>query len=232
MDDNLSLPFLTTNKINRLHSRGALLVRGKEVCLCDHQGRPTQLKCSPISHSFVYSSAAVKVPAFSWGEFPLTVAAIAKGKMSQKEGLLVGDDRFMHRTGLHPIRRRITGCTAEGLTAEAVLNMTDQEVTIPKGTRYGIYALRSKEEEATNNSGRGPQTYEEKDRWLIKEFRLKKSPFFQNPKRMEAALNSLRKHWGGFSLGGAFGKTSLIEHHIETATITRSIPDTDQSILH
>ncbi len=220
MDVNLSLPFLTANKIDQLHSRGALLVRGREVCLRDHRGRPTESGRSPISHSFVYTSAAVKVPAYSWGEFPLTVAAVAEGKMMQKEGLLVGDDRFMHRTGLHPVRRRITGCTAEGLTAGAVLNMTDQEVTIPKGTRYGIYALRSEEEEIsnTNHEEIKPHTDEEKDQWLIKEFRLRKSPFLQNPKNMEAALATLKKHWGVFSLDGAFGKTSLIEHHIETGT--------------
>ncbi len=35
---------------------------------------------------------------------------------------------------------------------------------------------------------------------------------------MEAALATLRKHWGVFSLDSAFGKTSLIEHHIETGT--------------
>ncbi len=155
MDVKLSLPFLTTNKIDQLHSRGALLVRGREVCLRDHQGRPTESGRSPISHSFVYTSAAVKVPAYSWGEFPVTVAAVAEGEMMQKEGLLVGDDRFMHRKGLHPVRRRITGCTAEGLTAGAVLNMTDQEVTIPKGTRYGIYALRSEEEETDNTNNEG-----------------------------------------------------------------------------
>ncbi len=92
--------------------------------------------------------------------------------------------------------------------------MTDQGVMIPKGTRYGIYALRSKQEEITDHSSEGPQTNKEKDSWLIKEFRLKKSPFLQDPKHMEAALATLKKHWGVFSLDGAFGKTSLIEHHI------------------
>ena len=130
----------------------------------------------------------------------------------------MGDDCFMHRTGLHPVRRRITGCTAEGLTAGAVLNMTDQEVTIPKGTRYGIYALRSEEEETTNTNNGNDGTNKEKDKWLIREFCLQKSPFLQDPKRMEAALATLRKHWGVFSLDGAFGKTSLIKHHIETGT--------------
>ncbi len=70
MDVNLSLPFLTANKIDQLHSRGALLVRGREVCLRDHQSRPAESNCSPISHSFVYTSAAGKVPAYSWGKFP------------------------------------------------------------------------------------------------------------------------------------------------------------------
>ncbi len=222
MDVNLSLPFLTTNKVDQLHSRGALLVRGRarDVCLRDHRGRPTESGRSPISHSFIYTSAAVKVSSYSWGEFPVTVAAVAEGKMLQTEGLLVGDDHFMHRTGLHLVRQRITGCTAEGLTAGAVLNMTDQEVTIPKGTRYGIYALRSEEEETTNtnNERERPQTNKEKDKWLIKEFRLQKSSFLRNPKHMEAALATLKKHWGVFSLNGAFGKTSLIKHHIETGT--------------
>ena len=37
---------------------------------------------------------------------------------------------------------------------------------------------------------------------------------------MKAALTTLRKHWSVFSLDGAFGRTSLIEHHIETGTHT------------
>ncbi len=124
----------------------------------------------------------------------------------------------MHKTGLHPIRRRITGCTAEGLTTGAVLNMTDQEVTIRKGTRYGVYTLRSEEGESSPPTNTGPQTDEEKDRWLNTEFRLKKSPFLQDPKCMKAALTTLPKHWSVFSLDGAFGRTSRFKHHIETGT--------------
>ncbi len=169
MDVNLSLPFITANKIDQLHLRGALLVRGMEVCLRDHQGRQAESNCSPISHSFVYTSAAVKVPAYSWREFPLTVAAVAEGKMSQQKA--PSRRRPIHAqdwTAPDPTRRRITGCTAKGLTAGAVLNMTEQEITIPKGTRY---ALRN-EEEAPLPPHVGPQTDEEKDRWLIREFRL------------------------------------------------------------
>ena len=80
--------------------------------------------------------------------------------------------------------------------------------------------MRSEEEETTNtnNGGARPQTNEEKYKWLIKEFRLQKSPFLQNPKHMAAALATLKKHWDVFSLDGALGKTSLVEHHIETGT--------------
>ncbi len=75
--------------------------------------------------------------------------------------------------------------------------MTDQEVTIPKGTRYGIHALRSKEQEITNNNDKRPQTNEEKDRGLIKEFRLKKSPFLQE-------MHGSRANYAQEILGGRF----------------------------
>ncbi len=35
---------------------------------------------------------------------------------------------------------------------------------------------------------------------------------------MKAALTTLRRHWSVFSLNGAFGRTSFIEHHTKTGT--------------
>ena len=214
MDANLSLPFLQKNQIDQLHSRGCLRVGGREMQLMTADGKPTEIRCSTLQ-SFIYSSRAVKVPAFSWAEFPISVAAVQEGKMSSGDGLVIGEDEFMHKTGLHPLRRSIVACTKEGYALAAVLNMTDEELLVPAGQRYGTFALVPQKREEAEQETR-EWTEEQKDKWLWEEFQLGNSPFLRTPRLKEEALTVLKKHWAIYSTDGSFGKTSLLKHAIHT----------------
>ena len=111
-----------------------------------------------------------------------------------------------------------------------VLNTLGRPVKLRAGTVYGTFAgVRILEDEvplpevaALSSPGpEGPEdktlaTDSQKREWLIKEFRLKASPFLRKPEEQEKAVRLLLRYWDVFSLHGEFGHTNLIQHEIHT----------------
>ncbi len=146
MDVNLSGPFLQNQRIDLLNTRGCLRWKGREVGLRTAQG---SLLVSSVqseerggaNYSDVYVGRKVRISPFSWGEFPVRIAAIQEGKMDVYRGCLQGSNAFMERTSLHPYRRHTLYPLPTGWAAAAALNTTDEEVVIHEGTHYGAFAL-------------------------------------------------------------------------------------------
>jgi transposase InsO family protein len=139
--------------------------------------------------------------------------------MSEGEGMLVGNDSFMHKTGLHPYRRKLITEMSLGRMAARAMNMTSEDVKIPAGQKYGLFALmptvtESAETEATKN-----WTASEKEDWLCQEFQLNSNPLLKKNDRLKKVLQMLQRHWTIFSTDGAFGKTELIQHDIHTEAV-------------
>jgi hypothetical protein len=231
MDLNISGPFLQQHGIDQLHSRGCLLVQGREVRLLCADGEPVERCMEMLVTSNVYTEKEVHVGPYTMAEFPVKIAAVMEGQMPAAQGIMVGDEEFMERTKLHPYRRHITGCTEAGYSVATVMNTTDTEKIIPAGMKYGIYALLPSQEVSINSLGPSTDAVineneiidngktwsdEKKDKWLTAEFRLKESPFLQPIGQLKAALRVLRKHWDIFSIDGSFGKTHLVKHDIHT----------------
>jgi hypothetical protein len=59
-------------------------------------------------------------------------------------------------------------------------------------------------------------TEKDKREWLIRQFKLKASPFLQKPWQLKKAVDALLLYWDIFSHDGSYGKTSLIKHRVIT----------------
>ena len=222
MSVNVSGPFLQSNDIDQLHSKGMLRVAGREIKFVNGNGKPVkQTVCSMSAPAYV--TRAVCIPAYSWGEFPVHLAAIHDGGFPEGEGMLVGEDAFMHKTGLHPYRRQVVTDIQQGYMAAGALNMTAEEVTIPAGQKYGMFALLpaypdpNKVNDAASQQKKWSRS--KKEEWLAEEFELNKNPLLSSKDRMVQVLEMLCKHWEIYSTDGSFGRTELIQHDIHTEAV-------------
>ena len=224
MDVNLSGPFLQNQKIDLLNTRRCLRWKGKEVGLRTAQGIllvgsvEKEEEEGGANYSHVYVGKKVRIPPYSWGEFPVRISAIQEGKMNASMGKLQGSDAFMERTSLHPYRRQTLQPLPTGWAAAAALNTTDEEVTIQEGTQYGVFALmptKEKEEEVDSTHW----TDARKEKWLTEEFRLDENCMLKEASRKKALLDILLKHWDVFSTDGSYGRTTLVQHDILTEKV-------------
>ena len=153
----------------------------------------------------------------------------------------------MDKTDLHPGLNALVHLRADGTLRAAVLNSTDHDVPVRRGTRYGhleaaeaaVNGLGQSESQAqrmakdakaaakTAKASQVPlprgaaqcSTAERRD-WLEAQYHLSNSPFLRNPVDLKAAEDVLLEFWDSFSHDGSYGKTHLLKHRI----ITEDVP--------
>ena len=136
MPFNISGPFLHANKIDQIHSEGALKVQGRRIPLIASVGAVEEQEavCSNL-----YVNQTTTIPAMSTGQLEVKVAEIIAGRMPGGDGMVRGGDRFMEKTNLHPYLYTVVTTSPEGKAKVGVLNTTTDPITVQAGTKYGSF---------------------------------------------------------------------------------------------
>ena len=207
--------------IDQLHSRGCLLVHGKEVGLLSQNGEP---KGARTTTSAMYALKRTIIPPGRIANLPTKVQTVANGECEPGEGIVTGDEEKLAELTLQPGPPVLALCLDGGISTITVANLQKETITIPAGYRIGQFDKSSKLNinlirPTTKPKDADPHanwTDQEKDTWLIKEFKLEGNKMLQKPKVWKAALRILRRHWKIYSIDGSFGKTHLLQHEIHT----------------
>ena len=210
MDFNISGPFLQNNAIDQLHSRNCLLLQGKEIPLLNKAGQPVSAPFQTTT-SGVYLKRGVCLEPQHIMEAPGFVAAVADGKMTAGEGVFQNTD-----LSSPAIEWQLSACNQAGLMSITLINTSPFPVELPKGKKVGEFLITEEEGSEVVEKESNHWTEEVKKEWLIKEFRLKDSPWLKKKEDLDAALKMLLRNWSIYSTDGSFGKTSLLQHEIDT----------------
>ena len=218
MEMNLSGPFLKQHQIDQLHSRGCLLVHGKEVGLVSQTGEPGSKE---EGISAIYAMKKTIIPPGRVACLPVKVQTVANGIWAPGMGTITGCDEALGNLELNPGPPVDTLCLPEGISTITVVNLQQDEAIVPAGYRMGYFEkrpsinlLRPKTEK--KEVPKKKWSDHEKDEWIIREFRLDGNKMLKKPKIKHAALAVLRRHWEVYSTDGSFGKTHLLKHEIHT----------------
>jgi hypothetical protein len=60
---------------------------------------------------------------------------------------------------------------------------------------------------------------EKRRAWMLDNFKLSTSPVLNTPQKVDRAVEFLDGYWDLYRIDGSFGKTNLIEHHINTENL-------------
>ena len=230
MGFNISGPFMKKIGLDQLHSSNSIRICGQEI--------PMERK-SKTTQSGIYIAEDVKIPPQSGTFVRANIAEIQNNRMQCNEGLVIAHLDFAIQSDLVPTPRSLVKVSPEGITYVAVLNTSPEDVPLARGTRYGTFCLSSdmshsalSGEEAcslsppsinqlTTPSGNKALYRPSKKSFslrqkMIKEFRLEKSPFLKDPRRLNKVVDLLMKYSSVVSFNEEYGKTDLVEHSIDT----------------
>ena len=187
----------------------------------------------------VRMAATVTVPARSTKLVPLLADLKTRGwRGTTREAQLLGSAKFMDETDLHPARKAVVRFDKEGRTWAAVQNTLYKPVKLRAGMEYGVAELvtvpsevpaeaakkrRAQLKEEMSNSKFGKYTPDQQREFLVRCFRLDKSPFLRKSTELWKAAEFLRQYWPDFAWDGSYGTTPLLEHHIELKQGARPI---------
>ena len=145
MPFNISGPFLKRHNIDQLHSEDALRIAGRKVKLVSVlQTKPT----AEVGSTGVYLHQKVTIPAQSQILATVVAAEVAAGNMPAGDGLCdASDGHFMDKHDLHPWIRTAVRCDNNGLFSVGIMNTLDDDITLPKGTRYGSFTLATSDQQ-------------------------------------------------------------------------------------
>ena len=152
-------PYLAAHKIDQIHSRSSLRVRGQLVPLLRHANEAIRtleaVETAPVECN-AYVARLTIVPANSAVYLPLSIAKVQKGKTPCGVGLLATHYRAMERFNVHPVLNAIVSVDPQGYTWTSVLNTLSEDITIPSGARFGKFTLTCSAEEQEQYPGRIP----------------------------------------------------------------------------
>ena len=137
MNLNISGPFLAANKIDQLHSKNCLLVKGQYVPLTIHAP-------SREIHSLV--DYQLKTPTYVREEViitPRSQAFLPLGTdttIPNSERFIEGSASIMQSTNLHPVISALCKSSPAGIITTTAMNTLDQEIKVPAGTYYGSFS--------------------------------------------------------------------------------------------
>ena len=157
--------------------------------------------------------------------------AVEKGHLPPRDAILTGEVSFMEKTDLHPWLNTVVSCSEAGQIQAAVLNTTSEPVPVRRGTLYRtvkllrapteqdqypwrVATLSKDAEAAVATTTTSPSAAELEE--VISSFRLRESPFLQQPDALAQATALLWKHKDTFTHDGSFGRTALLKHRIQT----------------
>ena len=153
MDVNLCGPFLKEYGIDQIHSRNCLKVQNRFVPVYAADYMRTRPEATS---SGVYVAERRTLPPRSVSVVAVTVAEMAKANMDVGEGVLIcGEDALGGRSRKGEARRNallswnnvLVTPGEKGKLLAGIMNLDDEPVVLPKGTKYGDFVLSCSEEQ-------------------------------------------------------------------------------------
>jgi hypothetical protein len=218
---NISGPFLHHHRIDQLHSRGALQVRGGLVPV--HAA-----KQAPTCWVYAKGNARAAPRAITWIQGVASVHGIAV------VGLLRGNQQLGQRWGqLVPAGEGRADVGPDGTLEVAVYNPTTTAIALHGSSRIASIELRDCPEvrRALAEGPAGPAPKRDQGQgaearatpeWVRRELRprLQESDSaLTSAAEVEEALGLLEQYADIFSIDGSYGQTNLLKHAIHTADV-------------
>jgi len=133
MDINISGPWLKAHDWDQIHSKNALQINNKLVILYHKTNK--KRKEEPFAIAYTTKSHVARRDHLTLIE--LKAPAVSQGRVPYGEAILTGDADFMKKTDLHPWLNAVLDTDIHGRFIAAVLNTSDNDITIPEGLKYG-----------------------------------------------------------------------------------------------
>jgi hypothetical protein len=150
MPFNLAGPFLKKHKIDQIHSEDCIRFQGHDVKLLKRRkGSYTHVEAA-LSNVYVVKKTVVKP--MQHATVTLRAAEVEQKIMPAGNCVVTGSIKFMDTTNLHPWIYALTKVGEDGRLIAAVMNSTEEEITIQPGTCYCTISL----------TANGHQAWEEK----------------------------------------------------------------------
>jgi hypothetical protein len=139
MPFNLAGPFLKKHKIDQIHSEDCIRFQGHDVKLLKRRkGSYTDVETA-LSNVYVVKKTVVKP--MQHAIVTLRAAEVEQKSMPTGNCVVTGSIKFMDTTNLHPWIDALTKVGEDVRLIAAVMNSTDEEITIQPGTCYGTISL-------------------------------------------------------------------------------------------
>jgi hypothetical protein len=146
MPFNLAGPFLKKQGIDQIHSKDGIRFQGHDVKLLKRRkGSYTDVEAA---HSNVYVVNKTVVEPFPHATVTLQANEVEQRSMPPGNRVVTGSIGFMDTTNLYPWIDALTKVGEDGRLIAAVMNSTDEAITIQTGTCYGTISLTAKGHEA------------------------------------------------------------------------------------
>jgi hypothetical protein len=154
MPFNLAGPFLKKYKIDQIHSEDCIRFQGHDVKLLKRRkGSYTDVEAA-LSNVYLVKKTVVKP--MQHATVMLRATEVEQRSMPAGDCVVTGSIGFMDTTNLHPWIDALTKVGEDGRLIAAVINSTDEEITIQPGTCHGTISL----------TANGHQAWEEKP-WCL-----------------------------------------------------------------
>ena len=241
MNVNISGPFMAKHSIDQMHSRNALSVQGHLVPLFGTGANRTlaAMQQTETTSSVAYVTNDTIVPPLSACFLPLRIPEVEKGQMSQGEGIVEATQHFVESTDCHPVLSALVVVDSHGETHTSVMNSLDRPIKITRGQRFGVFYRNdppsvcslgantaTKQSSGLDTKGKvkkrassvspGSTSPSLSRSELRKRFNIDSSPALETSAQRERALDLLEEFSDLFSTGDQYGKTTLVEHEINT----------------
>ena len=227
---NLCATFLAQLQLSIDFSKNCATYLGHKLPLLASEHE--KIACNQVSGR-AYADQTVSLAPNHWRYLPLRVPAIHAGFMPPEDGLLQSFSSFESTTDLHPWKLVALRPSSQGFLVAGIMNTTDREITVPRGTLFGSYRLVTSihnpkpgfvlaimpedkyDESKLPNSPHKSWTAEQKRDYIVNNFDLS-SPLLADNDTKTLAVNLLIQYFDVISVNGEFGRTTLIEHEINT----------------
>jgi hypothetical protein len=150
MPFNMAGPFLKKHKIDEIHSEDCIRFQGHDVKLLKRRKGSYINVEAALSNVYVVKKTVVKP--MQQATMTLRAAEVEQKSIPASDCVVTGSITFMDTTNLHPWIDPLTKVGEDGRLIAAVMNSTDEEITIQPATCYGTISL----------TANGHQAWEEK----------------------------------------------------------------------
>jgi hypothetical protein len=150
MPFNLAGQFLKIHKIDQIHLEDCICFQGHDVKLLKRRKGSYADVEAALSNVYVVKKTVVKQ--MQHATVTLRATEVEQRSMPAGNCVVTGSIGFMDTTNLHKWIDALTKVGEDGQLIGAVMNSTDEEITIKPGTCYGTLSL----------TANGHQAWEEK----------------------------------------------------------------------